>query len=77
MRFPGWATLLRSAHVDAIGGREKLLSVVKPPVVHDVGDLLYIIQLSSSVEDALAPETEARRQALVALLNPIIVPQPQ
>jgi hypothetical protein len=76
VRFPGWATLLRSAHVDAIGGREKLLSIVKPPVVHDVGDLLYV-QLSSSVEDALAPETEARRQALVELLGPIIVPPPQ
>jgi hypothetical protein len=75
VRFPGWATFLRSAHVDAVGGREKLLSVVKPPVIHDVGDLLYV-QLSSSVDDALAPETEARRQALVELLSPIIVPVP-
>ncbi|NVB80737.1 MAG: hypothetical protein HOV81_20240, partial [Kofleriaceae bacterium] len=28
VRFPGWATFLRSAHVDAIGGREKLLATV-------------------------------------------------
>lgn len=76
VRFPGWATFLRRAHVDAVGGREKLLAIVKPPVVHDVGDLLYI-QLSASVEDALAPETEARRQALIALLEPIIVPLPE
>jgi hypothetical protein len=41
--------------------------------VHDVGDLLYV-QLSASVDDALAPETEARRQAFIELLKPIIVP---
>lgn len=76
VRFPGWATFLRRAHVDAVGGREKLLAIVKPPVVHDVGDLLYV-QLSASIEDALAPETEARRQALIALLQPIIVPLPE
>jgi len=75
VRFPGWATFLRSSHVKAVGGREKLLAVVKPPVVHDVGDLLYV-QLSASIDDALAPETEARRQALIELLTPIIVPQP-
>ncbi|MBV8760180.1 MAG: hypothetical protein JO257_23005 [Deltaproteobacteria bacterium] len=68
VRFPGWPTFLRSAHVEAIGGREKLLAVVKPAVVHDVGDLLYV-QLSASVDDALAPETEARRQAFTELLR--------
>lgn len=73
VRFPGWATFLRSAHVEAIGGREKLLAVVKPPVVHDVGDLLYV-QLSTSIEDALAPETEARRQVFIELVQPILVP---
>ena len=76
VRFPGWATFLRPAHVDAIGGREKLLAVVKPPVVHEVGDLLYV-QLSASVDDAHAPETEARRQAFIDLLAPILVPEPQ
>ncbi|NVB80738.1 MAG: hypothetical protein HOV81_20245 [Kofleriaceae bacterium] len=73
VRFPGWATFLRSAHVDAIGGREKLLATVNPPVVHDVGDLLYL-QLSASVDDALSDETQARRRALIELLTPIIVP---
>ncbi len=48
---------------------------MKPPVVRDVGDLLYI-QLSASVDDALAAETEARRQSLSELLAPILVPQP-
>ncbi len=75
VRFPGWATFLRSTHVAAAGGRDKLLALVNPPVVHDVGDLLYI-QLSASVDDALAPDTEARRHALTELLEPILVPQP-
>ena len=73
VRPPAWATFLRRAHVDAVGGRDHLLATVQPPVVHDLGDLLYL-QLSASVEDALAPETEARRRALAELLAPITVP---
>ena len=73
VRLPGWATFLRSAHVDAVGGRARLLAAVAPPVVHDVGDLLYV-QLSTTVADALAPATEARRRALADLLAPITVP---
>ena len=73
VRPPAWATFLRRAHLDAVGGRDHLLATVQPPVVHDLGDLLYL-QLSTSVEDALAPETEARRRALAELLAPITVP---
>jgi len=73
VRLPGWATFLRSAHVEAVGGRARLLAAVEPPVVHDVGDLLYV-QLSTTVADALAPATEARRRALADLLAPITVP---
>ncbi len=73
VRSPGWATFLRSAHVEAVGGRARLLAAVAPPVVHDVGDLLYV-QLSATVADALAPATEARRRALADLLAPITVP---
>jgi hypothetical protein len=74
VRLPGWATFLARAHVDAVGGRDHLLDIVQPPVVHDVGDLLYV-QLSTNVADALAPETEARRRAFADLLAPITVPQ--
>ena len=73
VRPPGWATFLRRAHVDAVGGRDHLLAVVQPPVVHDVGDLLYV-QLSASVADARTPAAEARRRALAELLAPITVP---
>jgi hypothetical protein len=60
--------------VTAIGGRDRIVSVVKPPVVRDVGDLLYV-QLSERVSDALAPETEARRLAFADLLAPITMPR--
>jgi hypothetical protein len=63
------------SHVDAVDGREKLLATIQPPVVHDVGELLYV-QLSSSVEEANAPATEDRRQAFIELLAPILVPMP-
>jgi hypothetical protein len=75
VRFPGWATFLHRTHVTAIGGREKLLAIVQPPVVRDVGELLYV-QLSASVEEANAPQAEARRQAFIELLAPILVPMP-
>jgi len=74
IRAPRWGTYLKPAHVTAVGGRDKILSVVKPPVVRDVGDLLYI-QLSERVSDALAPETEARRRTFADLLAPITMPR--
>ena len=47
---------------------------MKPPVVRDVGELLYV-QLSERVADALAPETEARRRVFADLLAPITMPR--
>jgi hypothetical protein len=74
VRAPRWGTYLKPEHVTAIGGRDRIVSVVKPPVVRDVGDLLYV-QLSERVSDALAPETEARRLAFADLLAPITMPR--
>lgn len=47
---------------------------MRPPVIRDIGDLLHL-QLSVRVDDALAPETEARCRALTELLDPIGVPR--
>lgn len=74
IRVPRWGTYLKPAHVAAVGGRDKIVSVVKPPVVRDVGELLYV-QLSERVSDALAPETEARRRAFADLVAPITAPR--
>jgi hypothetical protein len=74
IRAPRWGTYLKPAHVAAVGGRDKIVDVVKPPVVRDVGELLYV-QLSEHVADALAPETEARRRVFADLLAPITMPR--
>lgn len=73
IRKPRWGTYLKPAHVEAVGGRDKLLEVVRPPVVRDVGDLLYV-QLSERVADATSEETRARYRAFVDLVAPITMP---
>jgi hypothetical protein len=73
VRKPRWGTYLKPAHVAAVGGREKILAVVRPPVVRDVGDLLYV-QLSERVADATAPATLERWRAFADLLAPITMP---
>ena len=74
VRPPHWGTYLSRAHVEAVGGRARLVDVVRPPVVRDVGELLYV-QLSDRAADALSPEAEARRAAFAELLAPITVPR--
>jgi hypothetical protein len=74
IRAPRWGTYLKPAHVAAVGGRDTILAAVKPPLIRDVGELLYV-QLSERVADALAPETEARRRVFADLLAPITMPR--
>nr|MDQ3368888.1 hypothetical protein [Myxococcota bacterium] len=73
VRPPRWGTYLRAEHVAALGGRERLVSIVQPPVVRDVGALLYV-QLSDGPDTALAPATLARQRAFAELLAGLIVP---
>lgn len=73
IRPPQWGTYLAAKHVEAAGGRERLVQTVQPDVVREVGTLLYL-QLSARVEDALQPAIEAKRQVLANLLEPVTVP---
>lgn len=73
-RPPAWGTYLKPAHVRAIGGRERIVELVRPPVLRDVGSLLYV-QLSERVAAAQSPETQARWRAFLELLEPITVPR--
>ncbi|MCW5805488.1 MAG: hypothetical protein KIT31_24170 [Deltaproteobacteria bacterium] len=73
IRRPRWGTYLKPAHVEAVGGRDKLLAVVKPPVVREVGELLYV-QLSERIADATAPDTRTRYRAFCDLVAPIVMP---
>jgi hypothetical protein len=72
-RPPAWGTYLKREHVEAIGGRGRIVEVVQPPVMRDVGELLYV-QLSERAEDAMAADTLARKRAFWELLAPVTVP---
>ena len=73
VRRPRWGTYLKPAHVAAIGGRDRILDVVKPPVVRDIGELLYI-QLSERVSESTGDAAKARYRAFADLLAPITMP---
>lgn len=73
VRRPRWGTYLKPAHVAAIGGRERILDVVKPPVVRDIGELLYI-QLSDRVSESTGDAAKVRYRAFADLLAPITMP---
>lgn len=73
VRRPRWGTYLKPAHVAAIGGRDKIVDVVRPAVVRDVGDLLYI-QLTDRVSEATSDLAKARYRAFAELLAPITMP---
>lgn len=74
IRDPAWGTYLGAEHVAALGGRARIVEAVQPPVVREIGALLYV-QLSERVADALAPEVDAKRRAFVALCGSISAPQ--
>jgi hypothetical protein len=76
VRRPRWGTYLKPAHVEAVGGRAKILEVVKPPVAREVGDLFYV-QLSEWVSEATSEAARERWHAFVELLAPITVPIPE
>lgn len=73
VRHPRWGTYLKPEHVAAVGGRDKILDVVKPAVARDVGNLLYI-QLTERVSEATNDVAKARYRAFAELLAPITVP---
>lgn len=74
VRPPAWGTYLARAHVDAVGGRERIVDVVRPPVMRDIGTMLYV-QLTERVDDAVSAEALERRRVFAELLEPITAPR--
>jgi hypothetical protein len=74
VRPPAWGTYLAPAHVDAVGGRERIVDVVRPPVMLDIGTMLYV-QLTERVDDAVSAEALERRRVFAELLEPIPAPR--
>ncbi len=75
-RHPRWGTYLNAAHLAAIGGLERVQAEVAPAVITPLGELTYL-QLTPSIETAMSPEAEQKRQALEALMAPILVGAPR
>lgn len=69
-RAPEWGTYLTAAHADAIGGGAAIRAAVEPYRILEAGGVVFV-QLSP-YDAALAPETEAKRQRLEALMAPIV-----
>ena len=69
-REPEWGTYLTAAHADAIGGVAAIRAAVEPYRILEAGGVVFV-QLSP-YDAALAPETEAKRQRLEALMAPIV-----
>jgi hypothetical protein len=61
VRRPRWGTYLNRAHVAAIGGRQKILDVVQPPVTRDVGELFYVQLSGCRKRPRMKQERAARR----------------
>lgn len=75
-RHPRWGTYLNAAHLAAIGGVERVQAEVAPAVITPLGELTYL-QLTPSIETAMSPEAEQKRQALEALMAPILLGAPR
>ncbi|CAN5143420.1 hypothetical protein BH11MYX1_BH11MYX1_47220 [soil metagenome] len=73
LRAPCWGTYLSPRHLDAIGGRAKVIAEVQPAIIRELGQLTYF-QLSKGVEDALTPATETKRTKFEALVAPLLPP---
>ncbi|MEO8549444.1 MAG: hypothetical protein ABI678_05710 [Kofleriaceae bacterium] len=73
LRAPRWGTYLSPRHLDAIGGRAKVVAEVQPATVREVGRLTYF-QLTERIEDARSPAAEAKRAKFEALVAPLLPP---
>ena len=76
IRHPRWGTYLRRAHLDRVGGLERIRGEVPLAKILELGgagDLVYL-QCTEHPAGALTPEGEQIRQKLEEVLEPIVAP---
>jgi hypothetical protein len=76
IRHPRWGTYLRRAHLDRVGGLQRIRDTVPLAKVLELGgagDLVYL-QCTEHPSGALTSEGEQVRQALQDALAPIVAP---
>lgn len=71
-RHPRWGTYLNAAHIEAIGGVDRIRSDVQPARIEAVGELTYI-QLTDSIETGMSAVAGERRRRLQSLMEPILL----
>jgi hypothetical protein len=71
-RHPRWGTYLNAAHVDAIGGVDRIRAEVQPARIDAVGELTYI-QLTDSIDTGMSAVAGERRRKLQAIMAPILL----
>lgn len=73
VRHPRWGNYLGRAHLDTIGGLDRIRDEVAPARIVELGDLVFI-QLTEDPHDAITAECERKRRALEAVMAPIVAP---
>ncbi|MBE7450077.1 MAG: hypothetical protein HS111_14595 [Kofleriaceae bacterium] len=73
VRHPRWGNYLQRAHLQRIGGLDRVLAEVDPAAVVDLGDLVFL-QLTATPATALTAECEKKRRALAHLMGPLLPP---
>src|SRR5690606_30169691 len=73
VRHPRWGNYLGRAHIDQIGGLDRIRDEVAPARIVELGNLVYI-QLTDDPHDAITAECERKRRALEAVMAPILPP---
>lgn len=69
-REPEWGTFLQRRHADGIGGTAAIQAAVEPHALLELGELVYV--QVTPYADALTPTAEAKRDALEALMRPVL-----
>ena len=75
VRFPRWGTIYSKAHVEQLGGAERIRDVVRPALVRELGADAFYFQLTDSVATATAAEAMQKQHAFTELAAPLLPPE--
>ena len=73
VRAPRWGTYLRKTHIDQVGGLDRIIAIVEPAKIVDLGAIVFV-QLTERLDEAMSAECETKRRAFDAVLAPLAPP---
>jgi hypothetical protein len=74
VRFPRWGTIYPHAHVEKLGGVERIREVVRPAVIRELGPNAVYVQLTESVATSLTEEALEKQRVFTELAAPVLPP---